>query len=363
MNIGIPKERRPFEFRVGMTPLGVQMLVQEGHICYIEHEAGIGAGFSDQDYIESGGRIVYNTHEVFGRADMVLKVARPLFEELEYLRPNTIVAGLLHLGSARQDKTDYMTQNQITAVALEQIQMPDGSVPIRRPLSQIGGLLSAQIAARLLESSSGGRGILMGGVAGVPPAEVVIVGAGLVGEAALKAFLGMGAHVTILDIDMAVLQRVHDEYSGVVTMISYPRNIGRVCSFADIVVGSVLVPNSAPPHIITREIVQKMKPRSIIMDISIDEGGCVETSRPTTHEHPTFVEEGVIHYCVPNIPSLVARTSTYAFINSAFPFISEIAKKGLDGAAEDNPAIERGIAVYKGNLRHIYRLTPKKSLE
>jgi alanine dehydrogenase len=363
MNIGIPKERRPFEFRVGMTPLGVQMLVQYGHICYIEHNAGLGAGFSDQEYINAGGQIAYSAHEVFGRSDIISKVARPLYEELEYLRDGSVVAGLLHLGSTRQDKTEYMREHHITAVAYEQIQMADGSVPIRGPLSQIGGLLSAQIAARLLESSSGGKGILIGGVPGVPPAEVVIIGAGLVGTAALKAFLGMGAHVTILDIDMNTLQRIHENYPGVVTMISYPHNIARACAFADIVVGAILVPNSAPPIIITREMVREMKPRSIIMDISIDEGGCVETSRPTTHEHPTFVEEGVTHYCVPNIPSLVARTSTYAFLNSAFPFILEIANKGVETAARENPAIERGVAIFRGERRHIWQLTPKESLE
>lgn len=363
MNIGIPKERRPFEFRVGMTPLGVQMVSQEGHTCYVEHEAGTGAGFSDQDYEEAGARIVYSAHEVFGRADLVQKVARPIYEELEWLRPQTTVAGLLHLGSARRDKTEIMQEKKITAVAYEQFQEQDGSVPIRRPLSQIGGLLCAQIGAGLLQSNRGGKGILLGGVPSVAPAEVAIIGAGIAGTSALTAFLGMGAHVTVLDTDLNVLQRIYDTYPGVVTMISYPRNIARVCKFADIVVGAILVPNSAPPLVVTRQMVRSMKPRSIIMDISIDEGGCVETSRPTTHEHPTFIEEGVIHYCVPNIPSLVARTSTYAFINSAYPFIQSIANKGVEAAAAENPAIERGIAIFKGELRHISHLTPKEVTE
>ena len=365
MNIGIPKERRPFELRVGMTPTGTQMLTEQGHTCYVEHDAGLGAGFSDLEFQEAGARIVYSSHEVFGRADMVLKVARPTYDELEWLRPNTILAGLLHLGSSRQDKTDYMLENKITAFAYEQIQFPDGSMPVRRPLSQIGGLLSAQIAARLMQSTDGGKGILLGGLPGVPPAEVVIIGAGLAGSAAVSAFLGMGAHVTVLDIDQNVLQRIFDRYAnmGVVTMISYPRNIARVCSFADVLVGSILTPNSPPPMIITRELVRTMKPRSIVMDISIDEGGCVETSRPTTHEHPTFIEEGVIHYCVPNIPSLVARTSTNAFLNAAYPFILELANKGVDAAAADNSAIAKGIAIHNGELHYITRLTPKESVE
>jgi alanine dehydrogenase len=192
---------------------------------------------------------------------------------------------------------------------------------------------------------------------------VVVIGAGIVGSAAIKSFQGMGAHITVLDVDLNALQRVHDAYPGVVTMISYPRNIARVCAFADIVVGAVLLPNEPPPTVITREMVQGMKPRSVIMDISIDEGGCVETSRPTTLEHPTFIEEGVIHYCVPNIPSLSARSSTYAYLNAAFPYIREVAQKGVEGAANDNPAIERGVAIHNGEMRNFARLTPKQAAE
>lgn len=274
-----------------------------------------------------------------------------------------MIAGLLHLSSARRDKTDLMIEKGITALAYEHIMMEDGTVPIRRPLSQIGGLLAAQIAAGLLQSNCGGKGILMGGVAGVPPAEVVVIGAGVVGTAAIKAFVGMGAHVAVLDIDINALQRIHETFPGVVTMISYPGNIARMCSFADIVVGSVLKPNAPPPIIVTREMIRSMKPRSIIMDISIDEGGCIETARPTTHEKPTFVEEGVIHYCVPNIPSLVARSSTYAFLNSAFPYISTLANKGIEEAAREIPALEHGIAVHKGELRNVIRWTPQDMVE
>lgn len=358
MNIGIPKERRPFEYRVGISPAGVQMLSEHGHVCHVEHNAGLGAGFSDQDYEQTGARIVYSAHEVFGRADLLLKVARPLKEEIEWLRPDTTLAGLLHLGSARQDKIDLMVANNITAIAYEQIQLADGTVPIRRPLSQIGGRLSAQIAARLLQNNAGGKGILLEGVAGVPPAEVVIIGAGIVGSCAARAFIGLGAHVNVLDNDLDALQKIFDWKTGVVTMISTPINIARACAYADVVVGAVLVPGQPPPIVVTRDMVRAMKPRSILMDISIDEGGCIETSRPTTHEHPTFIDEGVIHYCVPNIPSIVARTSTYAFLNAAFPFIVEIANKGPDKAIADYPAIERGVAVQRGELRNITRLNP-----
>jgi alanine dehydrogenase len=360
MNIGIPKERRAFEFRVGMTPTGVETLTQAGHTCYVEHEAGLGAGFSDLEYERAGARIVYSSEEAFGRADLLLKVARPLAEEIEWLRTGTTIAGLLHLSSARQDKIDLLHKNQITAVSYEQISLDDGTVPVRMPLSQICGRLIAQISARLLQNNSGGKGILLSGIASVPPAEVAIIGAGVVGFNGARAFLGMGAHVIVLDRDLNALQRVHDALPGAVTMMASPRNISKVCTFSDIIVGAIYAPDEQPDIIITREMVCAMKPRSIIMDISIDEGGCVETSRPTTHEHSYYVEEGIIHYCVPNIPSVVARTSTYAFINAATPFVMEIAAKGIDTAIKDNSAIKRGVTIHRGELAHITRLKINK---
>jgi alanine dehydrogenase len=355
MNIGIPKERRPFEYRIGLSPSGVQMLTRQNHTCYIEHEAGLGAGFSDQEFEMAGGRIVYSPHEVFGRADLLLKVARPLLEEIEWLRAGKAIAGLLHLNSARQDKIDALLEKNITAIALEQIQIEDGSVPIRHALAQIGGLMAPQIAARLLQNEAGGKGILLGGVVGVPPAEVVIIGAGVVGTCAAQSFLGMGAHLTVLDSDLKALQRIHDRFSPIVTMISNPVNVARSCAYADVVVGCVLVPGELAPIVVTREMVRGMKPRSVIMDISIDEGGCVETSRPTTHDHPTFIEEGVIHYCVPNMPGVVARTSTHAYINAALPFVEEIALKGIDRAITENPAIEIAINTHRGKIAHLAR--------
>jgi alanine dehydrogenase len=356
MNIGIPKERRTFEFRVGLTPAMVHMLNEDGHVVYVEHNAGMGAGFSDQEYEQAGARVVYTPHEVFGRADLLLKVARPTYEELEWLRPGVAIMGLLHLSSSRQDKIDVLVNKEITAIPYEQITLPDGSMPVRRPLSQIGGRLAAQISAQLLQNDSGGKGILIGGITGVPPAEVVIIGAGVVGLAALRAFNDIGAHVTVLDVDLNALEHVHEKYPNMVTMVSTSRNLARVTAYADVVVACILTKGELPPIIVTREMVRNMRPRSLIMDITIDEGGCVETSRPTTHEHPTFVEEGVVHYCVPNMPSVVARTSTYAFLNAAFPYIHEIASKGVDQAMADNPAFEHSASIYKGELRNLPRL-------
>lgn len=360
MNIGVPKERRPFEYRVGMTPQAIEELTNHGHICYIEHQAGLGAGFTDQDYEQAGAHIAYSSQEVFGRADLLLKVSRPLQEELEWIRPGTVLAGLLHLTSARQDKVEILLKNKITAIAYEQIQLSDGSLPVLKPMSQIGGRMAAQIAATLLQNNYGGKGILLGGIAGVPPAEIVIIGAGVVGSYATRAFLGMGAHVAVLDTDIQALQRVHEEFPSVATMISNPRNIARACSYADVVVGAVLVPGRRTPIVVNTEMVRSMKPRAIIMDISIDQGGCVESSRPTTHERPTFIKEGVIHYCVPNIPGVVARTATYALTNAALPYILNIADKGIEKALQDDPALEKAVNTHKGELVHLTLLSPRK---
>lgn len=356
MDIGIPKESRPFEFRVGLSPAGVEILVQGGHKVFVEHEAGVGAGFRDAEYERVGAHLVYSKAEAFGRADFLLKVSRPLQEEMDLLRPGTILAGLLHLASARQNKIDILLEKKIMSIAYEQITAPDGSLPVLRPFSQIGGAMAAQIAARLLQNNWGGKGILMGGVAGVPPAEIVILGAGIVGTYATQMFIGMGAHVTVLDHNLVALQRIWDRFPNIVTMVSTKRNIERAVAYADVVVGAILISGQRAPMLITREMVRSMKPRSVIMDVSIDEGGCIETSRPTTHDRPVYVEEGVLHYCVPNIPAAAARTATHAFVNSAMLYIMEIADKGAQGVLS-NPEIEPAVNTYDGEARHLTRLT------
>lgn len=363
MNIGIPKERRPFEYRVGLTPPGVQLLTEHGHKCYVEHNAGLGAGFSDQDYEHAGARLAYSSHEIFGRADLLLKVARPMQEELEWMRPETILAGLLAMASSREERIKILIDKKITAVAYEQIQLSDGSRPVLRPMSQIGGRMAGQVAALLLQNNAGGKGILLGGLAGVPEAEVVVIGAGVVGTYTTESFLGLGAHVTVIDTDINALQRIHELYPQVTTIISNSYTLQRACSYADVLVGAVMVPGERSPIVITREMVKTMKSRAIIMDISIDQGGCVETSRPTTHEEPTFIEEGVVHYCVPNMPGVVARTATHALINSAFPYIQEIANKGIETAIAENPALEASINTHRGKIIHLPRFTPHEQVE
>jgi alanine dehydrogenase len=356
MNIGIPKERRPFEYRVGLSPSGVEILAQHGHTIFVEHEAGLGAGFTDQEYEQAGARIVFSTEEVFGRVELLLKVARPTEAEIDRLNPGATIAGMLHLASARQSKIDVLLKNKVTAIAYEQICEADGSLPVLRPFSQIGGAMSAEVAARLLHSDQGGRGMLLGGIPGVPPAEVGILGAGTVGTYAARAFTGMGAHVTVLDKDINALQKLTQCNQNVVTMLSTNRNIERVCEYADVLVGAVLVPGERAPIVVSREMVQMMKPRSVIIDISIDQGGCIETSHPTTHDHPTYVEEGVVHYCVPNMPGVVARTATHGFVNAAIAYILEIADQGADQAIGKNPAIEAAVNTHNGELRHLTRL-------
>jgi alanine dehydrogenase len=360
MNIGIPMERRPYEYRVGLSPAGVEILRQQGHTVYVEDKAGVGAGFDNQEYQMAGAQIVYSPDEVFGRANLVLKVSRPMNEELDWLQAGSILVGLLHLASAQRGKIDLLLEKKITAVAYEQIRLPDGTLPVLRPFSQIGGLMAAQTAARLLQNSEGGKGIVMGGVPGVPPADVVILGAGVVGTYAAQTVVGLGAHVTMIDQNVQALQRIVDRFPCIITMTSTKRNLERASAFADVLIGAVLTPGQRAPVLITREMVRAMKPRSVIIDVSIDEGGCVETSRPTSHDHPTFVDEGVLHYCVPNMPGTVARTATHAFENAAMPYILEIAEKGIKVAMKDNPAIESAINTLAGKLHHLNLITEGK---
>jgi alanine dehydrogenase len=355
MDIGIPKERRSFEYRVGLSPAGVQILASEGHLVFVEQGAGMGAGFKDKEYEEAGARIVFSAEEVFGRSELILKVARPTEEEMAFLQPGSILLGILSLPSARQSKIDILLKNKITAIACEQIRDADGSLPVLRPFSQIGGSMAAEVAARLLQSDQGGGGILLGGIPGVPPAEVVILGAGTVGTYATKAFTGLGAHVTVLDKNIHALQKISECGNNIVTMISTERNISRCCEFANVLVGAVLVPGSRAPVLVSREMVKKMKARSVIIDLSIDEGGCVETSRPTMHDHPSYIEEGVIHYCVPNMPGIVARTATHGYVNVVTPYIQKIAELGVEKAINEDPAIEAAINTHQGELRHLYR--------
>jgi len=357
MYIGIPKESRPYEYRVGLSPAGVEILSHFGHQVFVEHDAGSGAGFSDQEYERVGAKLVYSPQEVFGRADFLLKISRPLKQELEWLRDGSILAGFLHLASSSQDQIDLLLEKKVTALAYEQITDPLGGFTVLRPFSQICGAMVAQIAARLLQTNRGGKGILLSGLPGVPPAEVVILGGGAVGTAAARSMLGAGAHVTVLDKNMSALEKLAERVPGVVTLMATKRNIERSTAFADVLVGAVLVSGQRSPVVVTREMVKAMKPRSVIIDASIDQGGCIETSRPTMHDNPTFIEENAVHYCVPNIPSLVARTASHVFVNSAIPYIADIANHGIEVMIKQEPSIEAAVNTHQGNLVNLVRLS------
>ncbi len=352
MHIGVPRERHVDEHRVGLTPAGVELLTGAGHVCSVESDAGRGAGFSNVDYERAGGRIVYSAEEAHGRADLVFRVGPVTEEQAAWLQPGAILAGFLHLAARRRTLVEVFLEKRITAIAYETIQ-EDDALPVLTPLSQVAGRMLPQVAARFLQNDHGGKGILLGGVPGVPPAEVVIIGAGRVGSAAARAFLGIGAAVYVLDKDLVRLQRL-DETSGVghrpVMMVAHPFNIRKVVKFADVLIGAVLVPGARAPIVVTRQMVRSMKPRSVVIDVAIDQGGCVETSRPTTHRDPTFVEEEMIHYCVPNMTSAVARTATHAFNNAMWPFMWEIARAGLDEALSRMPALRRGVATHGGHV-------------
>lgn len=357
MNIGIPKERRPDEFRAGISPAGVRLLTESGHVCYVERGAGLGANFSDEDYVRAGARIAYSPEEAWGRVQMVLKVTRPTVAELEWVVPGQILMGFLYLAAGHPSKVAVLVEKKVTAIAYELIQLQDGSQPVLKPLSQIGGRMALHMAGQALRNDNGGNGVMLGSVPGVAPAEVVIIGGGVAGEHAARAFLGVGAHVTILDRDLPRLQYLAEILPGrLVTLVSHPYNIERACSFADVVVGAVAVPGERTPIVLTRETLRKMRPGAVFVDVSIDGGGCAETSRPTTHHSPSYVEEGVIHVCVPNLPGVVARTSTHAFLNAAWPYIQRVANAGADEAITSDPALARGVLTHRGvvaNLRHV----------
>ena len=352
MNIGIPKERRDLERRVGLTPHGVELLTRAGHTCYVENEAGLGAGFTDYHYERAGGRIVYSGEEVYGRADLVLKAVRPTDEEMDWLLEGQTIAGFLHLAAARRRKVEMLLEKRITAIAYETIEEDDGTLPVLHTMSEVAGRMAPQLAATYLQSDHGGRGVLLSGVPGIPSARVAILGAGVLGSNAARAFLGLGASVVVLDHSLDRLRHIDHQFNGrISTMVSYPFNIARVARFVEVLIGAILTPGAKAPTIVTREMVRSMKKGAVILDFSIDQGGCVETSRLTTLRDPTFIEEGVVHFCVPNVPGAVPRTATHAFNNAVWPCMRRIAEVGLKQAVEELPALARGIATRNGEIK------------
>jgi len=350
MIIGIPKETKPDEYRVAVVASGVDALRKAGHRVLIQKGAGLASGITDTEYRRVGATVMADAREIYRRADMIIKVKEPYGSEYKMVRPGQIVFTFFHFAASRK-LTLAMKRAKIKAVAYETIQPESGGHPLLTPMSEVAGRMSIQEGAKYLERPMMGRGILLGGVPGVEPAEVVIIGGGVVGSNAAKIAAGLGARVTILEISLPRMRYLDDIMpKNVTTVMSNPHTIREYLRKADLVIGATLVGGARTPVLVFKEDLREMKPGAVIVDVAIDQGGCLETSRPTTHQKPTYIVHGVVHYCVANIPGAVARTSTYALTNVTLPYALEIADKGLEAAAEENVAIKRGINMYEGKI-------------
>ncbi|MCL2066619.1 MAG: alanine dehydrogenase [Treponema sp.] len=349
MKVGAVKEIKKHEYRVGLTPNAVKAYVNAGHTVFVEKSAGEGSGYTDEQYTAAGAKIMSQT-QIWAEADMIVKVKEPLEAEYGFIRENQILYTYLHLAPDRP-QTDALVSSKCSAVAYETIRDRKGQLPCLKPMSQIAGRLSIQEGAKFLEKPMGGRGVLLVGVPGVPRAEVVVLGAGVVGASAAKIAVGMGAHVTIVDIDLDKLEYLEDIYNGRVnTLYSTPENIKDILPKADLVIGAVLIPGSAAPKLIRNEHLPTMKKGSVIVDVAIDQGGCSEASHVTYHDDPVYVKDGVLNYCVGNMPGAVSYTSTNALGNATLNYGLSIAKNGLEKALKQDPGLLEGLNVYKGHI-------------
>lgn len=352
MVIGVPKEIKRHEYRVGLTPHDVRSYTARGHELLVEAGAGEGSGFSDEEYRRAGAEILETAAEVFNAADMIVKVKEPLPEEYELLRPAQILYTYLHL-AANPELTRALMDRKVSAVAYETIELSDRTLPCLTPMSEIAGRLSVQEGAKYLEKEFGGRGILLGGVPGVPRGTIAILGGGVVGTNACKIATGIGANVTILDVNPRRLAYLDDIFgSSITTLYATEANIEYCLREADILIGAVLLPGETAPKLIKREHLKLMKPGAVIVDVAIDQGGCTETSRPTTHDEPIFIVDGVVHYCVANMPGAVARSSTIALTSVTLNYGLSIADRGLERALSEDPALRKGLNTINGNCVH-----------
>jgi alanine dehydrogenase len=351
MQVGVPKEIKQEEKRVAITPNGVAALTSAGHGVLIERGAGLGSGITDQEFRQAGATIT-TVREVWGRADMVLKVKEPLPAELRYLHPDLILFTYLHLASSRA-LTRELVRRGVTAIAYETIQIDDGSLPLLAPMSEIAGRLAVQVGAWCLEAQHGGSGVLLSGASGVRPGKVVVLGAGIAGSNACQVAVGMGAHVSVIERNPNRLRYLHDILGGhLTTLMSNRANIEEEVHGADLVIGTVLIAGAKAPRLVTRKMVRSMRPGSAIVDVSIDQGGCVETARPTSHRKPIYVEERVVHYAVTNMPGIVPHTSTFALTNATFQYALALANRGLARALAEDAALRRGVNVMRGAITY-----------
>ncbi|MDX2182180.1 MAG: alanine dehydrogenase [Bryobacteraceae bacterium] len=349
MIIGVAKEVKDHETRVALTPSGVKALRENGHRVLVETRAGFGSSIPDSEYEEAGATIVDTAAEVWA-AEMVVKVKEPQPQEFQHFRPDLILFTYLHLAPI-PETTQALLDKKVAGVAYETIREADGSLPLLTPMSEVAGRMSVQVGAQYLEAPNGGRGILLGGVPGVAPANVVILGGGIVGHNAAKIAVGLGADVTIIDRNLNRLRQLDDIYNGnVITLASNEYTIRESLRLADLVIGAVLIPGASAPKLVRREMIKIMKRGSVVVDVAIDQGGCFETSHPTTHTEPIYYVDDVLHYCVSNMPAAVPHTSTFGLTNATFPYMLQIANKGLAGACHESPAIAEGVNTYAGHV-------------
>jgi len=350
MIIGVPEEVKDHEARVGLVPSGARALVESGHEVLVQAGAGTGSSIPDEEYRKAGAQIVAEAAEVWGRSDLVVKVKEPQPSEYRHLRPGLILFTYLHLAPL-PELTDRLLEAQVNAVAYETIRERDQSLPLLTPMSEVAGRMAVQVGAQYLEAPMGGRGILLGGVPGVAPANAVILGGGVVGHNAAKMAIGLGAHVIIIDRNLNRLRELDDVYSSqIVTLASNAYTIEESLLQADLVIGAVLIPGASAPRLVRRETVSRMKKGAVMVDVAIDQGGCFETSRPTTHTDPIYFVDGVLHYCVSNMPAAVPHTSTFALTNATFPYLMELVQRGLEDACRHNRAIYEGVNTYRGHV-------------
>ncbi|MCB0392685.1 MAG: alanine dehydrogenase [Bdellovibrionales bacterium] len=352
MIIGVPKEIKISESRVGLTEAGVKQLVAEGHKVYVENNAGLGSRITNEDYIAAGADILGSAKEVYEKAQMIVKVKEPLPDEFDFLREDLILYTYLHL-APEPKLTKVLCDKKVKSIAYETIQLPNGSLPLLVPMSEVAGRMATQVGAFYLQKDKGGKGILLGGVTGTHRAKVTIIGGGVVGTNAAKMAVGLGADVTILDVNHSRLEYLDDVFQGrVTTLSSNMQNIEESVVRSDLLIGGVLVPGRKAPHLVTKSMVEQMSEGSVVVDVAVDQGGCIETCKPTSHQHPTFEINGVIHYCVPNMPGVVARTSTYALTNATFKYCSMIAAMGVEDAVSKDPALYLGLNTYGGYVSY-----------
>jgi alanine dehydrogenase len=352
MRVGVTKEIKNHEYRVGLTPAGVAALVRAGHSVMVETQAGAGVGFSDEAYVKAGGTIIATAAEIFATAEMIVKVKEPQEVEYKQLRPGQILFTYLHL-APDPAQTKGLIDSDCVAIAYETVTDNLGGLPLLKPMSEVAGRMAIQAGAHALEKAQGGLGVLLSGVPGVPPAKVLVLGGGVVGINAARIAMGMGAQVTIMDVSLPRLTQIDNDFGPrLLTEVSNRENIAAHLPDVDLVVGGVLIPGAAAPKLITRDMLSLMRPGSVIVDVAIDQGGCVETARATTHQDPTYVVDGVVHYCVANMPGGVARTSTLALTNATLPFVLQLANKGYKQALADNKHLANGLNIHRGKVTY-----------